>query len=508
MADIKAGFVFDEKQAEYIKRAFETARDILHDYMNVDDEQRSTYAVQVEMAQAVATAFKDKRISCKTLRKHYDRLNGLKYWSAKLTQIGIGGGKGKRTVYGYEIVSNLPEINGKTVRTDNTNAFNKNIPEDIAEQARQLRIPDGVLFVSDAEIFALEYMRPVCLYATESIPEDGKDFWSMKSSPVLDVFSGVGSPALKNKELQQSDFGGKDMYEIVSATGVRLYIDKDQYSPLLFRSPNMDKLIKQLNHKAMTEGYRSKTVTLTLAEIMDARGVTDRKELNKSIVSALNGLFSISLTYANSQGDFKKRRIIQAIDGNDGHGRGHSAQYSVTYSDDYWNHMRTTPQVAQLPTEILKIPNNQPNAYYFATAFYEQKRRNAGKPYGIENKLSVKRLLGYAGIRSYDELKDKAQAAQLIIEPFIKALDYLEDKEILTYELQHSARDATDSNGVTLTDEELDRVYRDYAFFSSLVVKVTWRKEADYTHLLQAKQGRLAQANKKRGRKRQPAKDK
>ena len=506
MADKTTGYVLNKGQSDYLQKAVNLQDTVLHGYINVDEDKLKTAEMQTEMLQAVCKAFKEKRISCRSLLRYYNRLQSLKYWSLSLTNIEINKGDDKHTAYSFEIVSNIEDINGRTVRTDdNPEAFGTT---DIKKQASLLQIPEDTLYISHADLFALDRLRPVCLYATESIPEDGKDFWSMKSSPVLDVFSGVGSPALKNKELQQSDFGGKDMYEIVSATGVRLYIDKDQYSPLLFRSPNMDKLIKQLNHKAMTEGYRSKTVTLTLAEIMDARGVTDRKELNKSIVSALNGLFSISLTYANSQGDFKKRRIIQAIDGNDGHGRGHSAQYSVTYSDDYWNHMRTTPQVAQLPTEILKIPNNQPNAYYFATAFYEQKRRNAGKPYGIENKLSVKRLLCYAGIRSYDELKDKAQAAQLIIEPFIKALDYLEDKEILTYELQHSARDATDSNGVTLTDEELDRVYRDYAFFSSLVVKVTWRKEADYTHLLQAKQGRLAQANKKRGRKKQPAKDK
>lgn len=294
------------------------------------------------------------------------------------------------------------------------------------------------------------------------------------------------------------------MYEIVSATGARIYIDKDQYSQLLFTSPNMDKLIKQLNHKAFVNGFKSKTVTLTLDEIQEARGVKDRKELDKSVRAALNGLFAIMLTYEREDStgkDFKKRRIIQEIDGVSGHGKGHSAQYSATYSDAYFNHLRSTPQVAQLPTEILKIPNNKPHAYSFATAFYEQKRRNIGKAQGIENKLAVKTLLNYSSLPSYDKLKDKAQAAQLIINPFLEAFDYLEEQEILTYELQHSARDAKGGNGVTLTDEELDRVYRDYAFFSSLIVKVTWRKEADYSNLLQAKRNRLEQANRsKRGR--------
>ena len=501
MADIKAGFVFSDKESRYIKRAATIQDEILHNYINVDEEQLKTDAMQAEMLQAVSVAFKDKRISCKTLRGYYDRLQGLQYWSLSLTNIDIHKGEDKRTAYGFEIISNIPAVNGKRVRTDeNPQAF---ATTDIGEQAKLLQIPDGVLFIPHTELHALERLQPVCLYESGKIAADGADFWSMKSSPLLDVFSGVGSPALTGKELQDS-FGGGNMYEIVSATGARIYIDKDQYSQLLFTSPNMDKLIKQLNHKAFVNGFKSKTVTLTLDEIQEARGVKDRKELDKSVRAALNGLFAIMLTYEREDStgkDFKKRRIIQEIDGVSGHGKGHSAQYSATYSDAYFNHLRSTPQVAQLPTEILKIPNNKPHAYSFATAFYEQKRRNIGKAQGIENKLAVKTLLNYSSLPSYDKLKDKAQAAQLIINPFLEAFDYLEEQEILTYELQHSARDAKGGNGVTLTDEELDRVYRDYAFFSSLIVKVTWRKEADYSNLLQAKRNRLEQANRsKRGR--------
>ena len=329
MASNNAGFVFSDKESKYLKRAATIQDEILHNYINVDEAQLKTDAMQAEMLQAVSKAFKDKRVSCKTLRGYYDRLQGLNYWSLSLTNIDINKGEDKRTAYGFEIVSNLPEINGKTVRTDeNPQAF---ATTNITEQAKLLQIPDGVLYIPHTELHALERLQPVCLYESGNIPKDSAGLWSMKSSPLTDVFSGVGSTALTDKKLQ--DFGGGSMYEIVSATGVRVYIDKEQYSQLLFTSPNMDKLIKQLNHKAYVNGFKSKTVTLTLDEIQEARGVKDRKELDKSIKAALNGLFAISLEYKREDStgrEFKKRRIIQEADGREGHGRGHSAQYSIT----------------------------------------------------------------------------------------------------------------------------------------------------------------------------------
>lgn len=501
MAGKTNGYVLSESESRYLRKAFNLQENVLRKYIHVDEAELKKDTMQVEMLQAVSTAFKDRHISCETIQRLFNRLQRVKYWSLILTHVVSAADESKRTAT-YEIISNQPEINGRTVQTDELAAdfFTLNA----LEQAEILHIPDNTLYIEHTELTALSILQPICLYESGQTVTEDADFWKMKSSPLLDVFSGVGNHALTGKELQEDSFGGGNMYEIVSATGVRVYIDKEQYSQLLFTSPNMDKLIKQLNHKAYVNGFKSKTVTLTLDEIQEARGARDRRELDKSVRAALNGLFAISLTYEREDStgkEFKKRRIIQEADGREGHGRGHSAQYSITYTDAYFNHLRSTPQVVQLPTEILKIPNNKPHAYSFATAFYEQKRRNIGKAQGIENKLAVKTLLNYSSLPSYDKLKDKAQAAQLIIDPFLKAFDYLEEQEILTYELQHSAKDARGGNGITLTDEELDRVYRDYAFFSSLIVKVIWRKEPDYSNLLAAKRNRLEQANKpKRGR--------
>lgn len=505
MADIKAGFVFDEKQAEYIKRAFETARDILHDYMNVDDEQRSTYAVQVEMAQAVATAFKDKRISCKTLRKHYDRLNGLKYWSAKLTQIGIGGGKGKRTVYGYEIVSNLPEINGKTVRTDNTNAFNKNIPEDIAEQARQLRIPDGVLFVSDAEIFALEYMRPVWLYVLADKQDTSPYKWTANTA-ASNAFTNIGALSVLNAdEMQAYDDRNRIVIKhiITGTKGVKIYTTDEGFK-LSFLSAGIDMLYTQLLQKAIEVG--SKTVPITLDEYMSTRGLKDRSSADEQLKKELLGLKHSEIGFTGSAWEKGKGKevfgivsILQAVYGisSEERSKGRKIEYVAQFSEAVFEDMKAAPKKL-LPQAALKIPSKRPNAWKIVNEFSTAYRTNGASNRPQTCRLSVKKLLDMLTYPPYETLADKGQAGQRIIRPFLRDMDLIEELGIFSYQLQHKQ---IAGGRVELTDDELDRYETDYTLFSSLIVEVKWLNPPDYSNLKEKQMERLEQANKpKRGR--------
>ena len=83
-------------------------------------------------------------------------------------------------------------------------------------------------------------------------------------------------------------------------------------------------------------------------------------------------------------------------------------------------------------------------------------------------------------------------------------MDYLEqDEQLFSYQFQYKKNG---SNPVELTDADTYNLLSNYAIFSSLVVKVVWKDEPDYTHLLERKQAQKERAKKNKGRRNKPVK--
>lgn len=489
-----ADYVLTEQEAKYIKKAELVFVDAAKKYISVDDAELHTPTVQAAMREDVFTAFKRKRLSASKILKIAERVRQGSYWSYELVGIEIPENEtAAREIYRIEC-----RINGETEREQEFDTFSLEAffkSDSPRERAKLLNIPDDVLYLPSFELRALKLLWKICK-EKEITKQDPSVYWLIKTSPVLDVLSEIGSEAVAGSEFVE---GFSKSYKLKAANGVTITIDASAYNDVgqLLKTPNADKLMTQFNHKAVEQGFCSQTVELTLDEVMDARRLTDRKAAADAIRAATRLLYALSVNIEDREtGSFRMRRIVQAADYIAGKGRKPYA--TITYTDDYFKHLKNTQQIMQYHAKLQQIPNNKPHAYNFAKAFDTQKRRNAGKPEGIENKLSVLTLLKKSGLPRYDKLKDKGQASQRIIMPFITALDYLEeDIQLFTYEFQHPKRG---NNSTELTDEELDKLYHDYSFFTGLMISVTWYDEPDYQHLVERKKEQIKKAEKARKR--------
>ena len=112
---------------------------------------------------------------------------------------------------------------------------------------------------------------------------------------------------------------------------------------------------------------------------------------------------------------------------------------------------------------------------------------NIGKP--NEDIIAVKTLLEAANFPKYEDIKDKGQIAQRIIEPFNKNLNALSD--ILSWEF-------CQAKGAALDDTDDQFIYKK---FSKLNVHVFWKDYPDQARLIERRNKRIVQETKKRARK-------
>ena len=489
-----AEFALTAAEAKLIVRAEWVFTDAVHKYIGLEDEELYSEAVQSAMEADVFDAFKEKHISPKRIIQIGERVRSGDYWSYNLVHVVVPNQEqGIERIDTYTLESNIEGLGGKEFDTSSLEAFFAT--DNPRERARFLGVPDTALYVPPFELSSLKHLWKICK-ERQLTPQVKPDYWRIKSSPVLDVLSEIGSTALIERELID---GFTDTYKITAANGVTVSITAVDYDDveLLFRTPNADKLLTQFNRKAVEQGLNSKTVQLTLDEVMEERGLKDRKEAAKALRAATKFLFALNVGIEDKEtGSFKLRKIAQAADYEAGTGR--KAYATITYSDAYFKELQTTQQFLQYPRKLQLIPNKKQNAYIFGKAFALQKRRNIGKPDDIEDKLSVATLLRRSILPRQQDLKDKGQASQLIIKPFIDALDYLEQElQLFSYQFQYKK---SGSYPVELTEVDIDRLYGDYSLFYTLIVKVTWNDAADYQNLLERKQAQRSKARQSQGK--------
>lgn len=498
-------FLLSLTEAKRIMNAAKVMAPVLHKYLYVDDDAIKTPEVQKQLRGEILTAFNSKRISRDSLIKVCEKVRQGKYWTYYLTRIEASTNSPSRDIYTLE--SNVTGVGGKDAITPDTYpAFYEGEPT-IAKIAAIVGIPAGVLYIPEAELINVRALYRVI--ATTQEPDTGEDqhFIAVKSSLIIDVLSSVTKAAFDDMQTVES-FNG-DIFEITAANGVKISIDAGKFDRLAITSPGTDKLKTLLENYTLINGYSDNRFYITLEQYMTALGLKDRKEAAKKARRAVEILHAIRLSAEDVDGNFKGRGIVQEIDYNRGKGQQGSA-ITGKWTDAYLDHLRKTPQTAQQPRAILTIPDNRRNEYSFAKAFHLQKRRNVGKPNNIENRLRVSTLLNYSTLPEYESLQDRAQASQKIIDPFIKALDYLEEHGLFTYRFTYSR---SEKKGDELTEADLNALYTDYHLFSSLLVEVQWTIEPNYTNLLEHKQKQIEKAStttrRNRGRPRKkPIKEK
>ena len=484
-------FALTAQEARLVVRADWIQVDVLQRYIGLEEEQLKSPTIQAEMRENIFLAFKEKRISPARIVKIAERVRQGLYWSYHIVHVVVPNQEqGIERVDTYEVDTNIA---GVTKRFDTSlQAFFAT--DNPRERARLLGVPDAGLYVPTFELHSLQSLYHLCK-EREITPQGKPDYWSIKSSLTLDALSEVASKSLI---WELSELYNGYAYRTTTPNGVSVSIDASAYEDLeqLLHTPNADKLLIQFNHKAIEQGLTSKTVELTLDEVMEARGLRDRKEAAKAIKAAARLLYAVSINIEDvATGSFSMRRVAQEATYIAGKGRKPVA--TITYTDAYYKHLQTTQQFMQYPTKLQMIPNNKTNAYIFGKEFAKQKRRNAGKPDDIEDKLTVATLLRRSTLPTYTSLKDKGQASQLIIKPFIDAFDYLEEQQLFSYHFQYK-KDG--GKPVELTDADIDKLYTDYSLFYSLVVRVSWYNPPDYEHLIERKELQRERARKNKGK--------
>ena len=209
-------------------------------------------------------------------------------------------------------------------------------------------------------------------------------------------------------------------------------------------------------------GSKDPTVSITLDDYMEARGLTDRKEARKQVKTSLEILYGASISFTEKRHGKKGRgfydtRIISA--------KGIvNSVIQVTFTKDIMEILQGYP-IMPYPLSLLRISGRNQTGYYLLRRIAEHKHMNTGKK--NENIISVKSLLASApNLPTYSEaMKRGKHLKQSIIDPFNKAMDSLDDT--ITWEL-------CGTGGRPLTDNEINK-QDDYDVFSRLLVRVIWR---------------------------------
>ena len=237
---------------------------------------------------------------------------------------------------------------------------------------------------------------------------------------------------------------------------------------------------------SLTEsGSRSPTVSLSLDNYMDRRGLKDRKEAKKQVREDIETLSGISLKWTEERGD--KVETFSFINLADSGRVERNGDIIFTFGTTFYHTLKGYPVMAY-PKQLQTLnAKRNPNSYHLLKKISELKNMNVGKK--NENIVAVETLLSVASyLPSYEEvMRGNRNVQARIIEPFERDMDALGDT--LTWEYCHSL-------GQPLTDEELTNI--SYDIFEKLLIKITWREYPDQTARLQTKAERIKKGQKKK----------
>lgn len=396
------------------------------------------------------------KVNPQRLRRIYDRkLKLVRYWSYYISDVTIQR-TGKNYIR-YKVMTNAAPI--KEVPKEKADAFRAE--QDPTKQAEILGI-NNALYIPASDLHSLQTLISQ-LGKTDTNEAD--NIIGIKSSNALQgVFYGK---AARGRITKREGYSGT-VCEIDTGSGARLTIPESLYNDSIF-SPNTIKTLDQISAKAMEQGFINDQIEITLNDYMRFQGLSDRKNAKEKLLEGITNLYNLSIEYGQED-KFKsytfKGRIIQEH-GIEEFKRGSATTIRPRFGAEYFKHMQAASSVMFVDPEIYKIPNNKRTEFYIAYYLYGNARRNIGKE-KQERTAGVSTLLSLTDL-NYSRLKDKGQASQKIIEPFVNALDYLVDEAKILQEYTFKYRNQNGEDRL-ITDEDLKRMYTDYSLFSSLVI--------------------------------------
>ncbi len=479
-------YLLSVKEAELIARVQIILAEVNAPYIKLEAEGTDITKPEIQNTILVDyfTTFKAKRIPIKKLQSIIDKAKNAPFWMVDLSRIEMGGKK--RNAQYYTVRTSTPDtIPEFDITYDTHRAFFE--ADNVRDKAKAINIPDLYRYTTYSEIRTIHYLAYIIKRWNN--PDVDKKELIIKSAPEFDMFFNLGTEAITNAKTTNKVIpieGQISVTEILANNGVKLEVKESIEEIVTFKNPNADKLLKQVMDKALKS--KQPVVQITLDEFMDVRKLKDRKEAYKQLKKASADLRKTTIKLNGT--DIKtgkkagKRDFEICIDRYVQERNGKQGGYVIlTLHPAYYADLIANKQVVKAPIKLLEIPNNKANSYFFACKFVQRKRMRNNNIRELDNRLSVKTLLDVSTLPLYKDLKDKGQFAQRIVTPFVKALDYLEEIELLSYVfVKHG--------GEKLTDKELNDIYDNYAFFEDLCIDVTWFNEPDYKNLNEQRQKR------------------
>lgn len=267
-------------------------------------------------------------------------------------------------------------------------------------------------------------------------------------------------------------------------------LSKDNTTILSPWTVSTSQLFDRLIVEFTETGAKSRTITLSLDDYMQSRGLKDRKETRKQVKSDLHTLRTSAVSFKEYSGKGKKRQEIAFTDVNiaEAVGIDRNGKIMLTLTPSIYELLKQS-YVMPLPQECQKINSKRnPNSYNLLRKIAEHKNMNIGKP--NEDIISVDTLLKCCpAIPTYERVKKSDRMfTRRIIDPFCRDMDAL---ETISWEF-------CNTNNEPLTDRQLAM---SYDVFSKLNVHITWNVYPDQTARLEKKaaaQQKKAAARKKK----------
>jgi len=195
------------------------------------------------------------------------------------------------------------------------------------------------------------------------------------------------------------------------------------------------KLAKQLNNDDLSDEQK-RTVTLTLKEYKDLKGVSSDAGARKKLANASKALvcFRSVITFmGKNPGDSKTHAISMANESEFWGGN-----LKITFLPEFINEI-SRGNISELPKELFKIDlQKRPNAFYIAKRLCSY-GKNAG-----QQLISVKDLLKECRtIPKYEDKKETGNIYDRIISPFISSLESIRATDdnksgFIRYEFTHA----------------------------------------------------------------------